>query len=51
MFTFMTISNKSVTLEVVSPQQPGGYVKQTLPHTKYIIYMVETTETSSTVLE
>ena len=36
-------------LEVVSPQQSGGYVKQTLPHTKYIIYMIETTDTSSMV--
>ena len=36
-------------LEAVSPQQSGGYVKQTLPHTKYIIYMVETTDTSSMV--
>ena len=38
-------------LEVVCPQQSGGYVKHTLPHTEYIIHMVETTETSSTVLE
>ena len=37
-------------LEAVSPQEPGGYDNQTLPHTKYIIYMVETTEPSSTVL-